>query len=140
MVIPARCGHLEIEVPPGCYRINAVWGFRFLGGIYYVNHFTDSAVVQACCGHETCVTLFAPTAHRCGVIFLRAIRDLANQNAIAPDLAKRAEQVLGEVVKAIPEPINAFELGHLDEIEKLVEEQEREEQRKAKGEGKEAKG
>lgn len=133
VVIPAKCGHLEIEVPPGCYRINAVWGFRFLGGIYYVNHFTDSTVVQACCGEETCLTLFAPTAHRCGVILLRALMDLQKQNAIKPELAKKAQEVLGEVIKAIPQPIRGFELDHLDEIDKLVEEQDR----KAAAEGKE---
>jgi hypothetical protein len=26
VVLPARCGHLEVEVPPGCYTISAVCG------------------------------------------------------------------------------------------------------------------
>lgn len=121
VVMPAKCGHLEVDVPPGCYTINAVWGFRFLGGVYYVNHFTDHAIVQACCGQEICVTLYTPTAHRCGVIFLRALHDLQKQNVIKPDLVKRAEEVITEIVKSIPQPKNQFELGHLDEIEKIVE-------------------
>ncbi|MGH9878722.1 MAG: hypothetical protein ACRD5H_13885 [Nitrososphaerales archaeon] len=129
VVMAARCGHLEVDVPPGCYAINAVWGFRFLGGIYYVNHFTDHAILQASCGQEVCVNLYAPTAHRCGVILLRAVQDLQRQNAIKPDLAKRAQEVLNELVRAIPAPVNEFELGHLDEIDRLVEEQERDSER-----------
>lgn len=124
VVIPARCGHLEIDVPPGCYRINAVWSFSFLGGIFYVNHFTDSAVVQACCDGHVCVTLFNPSTHRCGQIYLRAIKDVLDQNAVPANIAQEAEKAINNLLQYLPRPVRGFELDHLDEIEKLVREQE----------------
>lgn len=124
VVLPAPCGHLEIEVPPGCYRIIAVWSFSILGGIYYVNHFTDSAVVQACCGEHVCVTLFNPSIHRCGTIFLRAVQDIVLQKGADPEAARAVEQAVNKFLGALPPPPRGFELDHLDEIEKLVREQE----------------
>src|SRR5262245_43268332 len=43
--IPARCGHLDIEIPPGCYIVGAVenpQGIPPLG-----NHLTHVAIVRA---------------------------------------------------------------------------------------------
>jgi len=38
VAIPARCGHLEIELPPGCYTLLAAWSFAVgPGGIIYEN-------------------------------------------------------------------------------------------------------
>jgi hypothetical protein len=125
VVIPARCGHLEIEVPPGCYRINAVWSFAFAGGVFYVNHFTDSAIVCACCDDHVCVKLFNPSVHRCGVIFLRAVRDMLEQKAVKPDVARAVETAVGNFLQFIPPPVKGFELPLLDEMEKLVREQEK---------------
>jgi hypothetical protein len=125
VVIPARCGHLEIEVPPGCYRINAVWGFSFAGGAYYVNHFTDSTIVHACCGEHVCVKLFNPSIHRCGVIFLRAVRDMVLQKAVKPEVAREVEGAVGRLLQFIPPPLKGFEIPLLDEMEKLVLEQEK---------------
>jgi hypothetical protein len=120
-VLPARCGHLEIEVPPGCYRINAVWNFwEIRPGVYAANHFTDSAIACAHCGELTCVKLFNPSAHRCGFIYLLAVRDLAAQKAIAPDLAERAEAVVHEINQQLGRPRKLFELGHMEDFEKLV--------------------
>jgi len=126
VVLPAKCGHLEVEVPPGCYYIKAVWGFRLVGGIYYVNHFTDAAIVQARCNETTCVKLFNPSVHRCGIIYLHAIRDLVKQKAIPVEVAKKAEAAIEEVLKNVPKPAKAFELGHIDELERLVKAQEKE--------------
>ena len=124
VVLPAPCGHLEVDVPPGCYRIIAVWSFSILGGIYYVNHFTDSAVVQACCDEHVCVTLFNPSIHRCGTIFVRAVRDLVAQDGVDRQLADGVERAVDNLLAALPPPPGTFELAHLDEIEKLVREQE----------------
>src|SRR3990170_8539098 len=68
--LPAKCGHLEVEVPPGCYLVNAVWGYwTDPQGVIHGNHFTHNAVIQACCDETTCATLFAPVNHTCGIIF-----------------------------------------------------------------------
>ncbi len=125
VILPAKCGHLEVEVPPGCYYLKAVWSFSILGGLIHVNHFTDAAIVQACCGQTVCVKLFNPSVHRCGIILLRAIRNLVQQKAVKPELAKQHEAALNAVLALIPKPVKGFELDHLDEIEKLVKEQEK---------------
>ena len=133
VVLPAKCGHLEVEVPPGCYYLKAVWSFRFFGGIFYVNHFTDAAIVQAVCDQTACVKLFNPSIHRCGIIVLRAVRDLVLQKAIKPEVARQYEAALNAVLANVPRPMKGFELDHLDEIEKLVKEQESEQERKEPG-------
>ena len=98
VVLPARCGHLEVDVPPGCYYIKAVWGYRQVGpGVYRANHFTDAAIIQACCEQTTCVKLFNPSIHRCGFIYALALRDLAAQKLIDPALAERAERLAKQV-------------------------------------------
>jgi len=124
VVLPAPCGHLEVEVPPGCYYIKAVWSFVFAGGVFHVNHFTDAAIVQACCDKPVCVTLFTPTVHRCGIIVTRAIKDLVQQKVVKPELARQHEAALNAVLATVPRPVKGFELDILDEIEKLVKEQE----------------
>lgn len=122
VVMPARCGHLEVKVPPGCYRVIAVWGFTIVnpGFVYRVNHFTDSAIVTACCEETECVKLFNPSAHRCGFIYVRALRDLVNQEVIDREEADQVERAVGEINKRLGEPEKLFELGHLDEIEEGV--------------------
>lgn len=122
VVLPAKCGHLEVEVPPGCYYIKAVWSFSFQGGIFYVNHFTDAAIVQACCEQHVCVKLFNPSIHRCGTIILRAVRDMVLQKVVKQDTAGKHEALMQELLKEVPAPKKLFELGHLDEIEKRVRE------------------
>lgn len=124
VVLPARCGHLEVMVPPGCYYIKAVWSFSVFGGIYHVNHFTDAAIVTACCEQTVCVKLFNPSVHRCGTIVVRAIRNLVKQKAVKPELARQHELALEAALANIPRPMKGFELDHLDEIEKMVRAQE----------------
>ncbi|UCG26031.1 MAG: hypothetical protein JSW55_08625 [Chloroflexota bacterium] len=130
-VIPAPCGHLEIEVPPGCYYINAVWGFTVVGpGVYQANHFTHSAIVTASCEETACVKLFNPSAHRCGRIYVQALRDLVAQDAIAPELAGQVEEAVAAINQQLGQPVRLFELGHEDEIERLVKKQEGKQKRK----------
>jgi hypothetical protein len=130
VVIPAFHGHVEIEVPPGCYYLKAVWSFSILGGIFHVNHFTDAAIVMACHDQTACVKLFNPSVHRCGLIILRAIKDLVQQKVIKPEVARQHEIALNNILAFVPRPGKGFELDHLDEIEKLVREQEGKPERK----------
>ena len=116
-VIPAPCGHRHIRVPPGCYRINAVWSFSVGNGVYYV---TDSAIVQACCDNHQCVTLFNPSAHRCGRIFLAAINDAVLQEAVPKEAARAAQDGIEQVLRHIQRPIRGFELDNMEEFEKRI--------------------
>lgn len=130
-VIPAPNGHLEVEVPPGCYYVKAVWSYVLIPDVgYRVNHFTDATIVQAVCDKTTCVKLFNPSAHRCGYIYIKALIDLQKQKVIKPDMAERAIEGIRKVLEALPRPINKFELGHEEEIERLIREHSKEEKRK----------
>lgn len=129
-VQPAKCGHLEIEVPPGCYRINAVWGFKLVGrDTYRANHFTDSTLVTACCEQTACVKLFNPNVHRCGYIYALAVRDLVNQKVINPELGRQLEDVVREINERAGRPERQFEQG----IEKDIDNFLAEEAQKGKG-------
>lgn len=123
LLIPAPCAHVEVEVPPGCYYIKAVWGFSVIvpGFKYRVNHFTDAAIVQVCCHQSVCVKLFNPSAHRCGTIIVRAVRDLLKQKAIKAETARKVNEAIDELLKQLPEPAKKFELGHLKEIDESVQ-------------------
>ena len=80
IVIPAKYGMANIRVPPGCYKVGAVWSyFELPNGNYQANHFTDSALVNVGCGEVKCIKLFNPTLHTCGPIFNDAVNDTRNQ-------------------------------------------------------------
>jgi hypothetical protein len=121
LVLHAPCGHLEVELPPGCYRLNAVWGYYQQGETYWGNHFTDSVIVQAGCDEHVCVKLFNPSIHRCGQIFKRAVMDMIKQKTPGLELANTHIQSLNELLKILPPPVKKFELAYLDEIDELVQ-------------------
>lgn len=117
----AKCGHLETEVPPGCYLVNAVWGYWIdPRGVIHGNHFTHNAVARACCDETICLTLFNPTDHTCGVIFQLAARDLVAQDILPKNVAERLNAAINEALKYMPRPVKEFELGILEELDELA--------------------
>jgi hypothetical protein len=123
-VIPARCGHLELELPPGIYTVLGVWSFGVGGGHIYGNHFTDHAIAQVCCGEHTCVTLYTPTAHRCGVLFDVALdvlqRHGRGEGGPPAELVDRAREAIRGVLEHLPQPARPFEIGNRDELMKAL--------------------
>ena len=70
--IPAKCGHLDVAIPPGCYTVFASRTAK--GHVHppwqpFGNHLTHVQVVRANCGDHVCVTLFQPSGHYCGTWF-----------------------------------------------------------------------
>lgn len=100
--IPARCGHLELEIPVGCYVVGAVEnpsGIPPLG-----NHLTHIAIVRADCGKDYCVTLFDPTFHQCAQWFGTALNDHITTQALpknAADAARTAAQAVKNLAAQI---------------------------------------
>ena len=78
--VPAKCGHVELELPPGCYVIRASSHTWWTNGVLYGNWATDRAVVQACCGQEHCVTLYAPSAQACWIPLFAVVFRALSQN------------------------------------------------------------
>jgi hypothetical protein len=58
--------------------------------------------VTVCCDQEVCVTLFSPTAHNCGIGFLRVLEQLAARQ-IMPAEAKRAMEAMQVVINKLPQ-------------------------------------
>lgn len=129
VVMQAPCGHLEVDIPPGCYYIKAVWGFTTVvpGLVYRVNHFTDAAIITACCEQPVCVKLFNPSVHRCGYIYVKALEDMAKRDDLGQEVVDRAREVAQAVAErgGQEEVANRFEMAHEEEIARLVAEQEK---------------
>ncbi len=111
----APCGHLEVEVPPGCYYIRAVAGYNISSdGTFIGNLFTDAAIVTVCCDSHVCVTLFTPSVHRCGPLYSLALGDMAEAGHAA-GLVDKAVAIVEKATGGGGHP--KFELAYLDEIE-----------------------
>jgi hypothetical protein len=109
--LPAKCGHLEVAIPPGCYTVFARWTPRQKVHPPYQpfgNHLTHVQVVRLNCGDHVCVTLFQPSLHYCGTWFAYAIRQnqaVFEQTKIDAKAARTAADTVQEFVGQIePDP------------------------------------
>jgi len=106
--LPTKCGHLEVEIPPGCYIVVATWspGAATTAPTTLGNHISHLQIVRANCGDHVCVTLFPPTLHFCGVWWLVALREAtAVRGALAPNAQKHAQEAVRAAeafLKALP--------------------------------------
>jgi hypothetical protein len=104
--LPTKCGHLDVEIPPGCYMVCATWS---PGGGATVptslgNHISHLSIIRANCGDHVCVTLFPPTFHWCGIWWLIALRENASvlQREGGAELARNAENAVTELLAKVP--------------------------------------
>jgi hypothetical protein len=91
--LQANCGHLEVDVPPGCYAVFAGHSPKGAGVPPFGNRITHVQVVRANCGDHVCVTLFSPTMWYCGTWFAEAVHTqlpVLQAAKINIDLAQRA--------------------------------------------------
>ncbi|BAP58045.1 hypothetical protein THII_3748 [Thioploca ingrica] len=118
--IPAYNGHVEIQVPPGCYVLSASMHTWYLNGVLLGNWYTHNAIIQACCGEDTCVTLYAPTKEACGwPLFEFVIPLLMQHQAINRDQATRAIEAMRAIFK--PEAASTFEQGQFGTLRSAFE-------------------
>ena len=117
--LPAKCGHLEVEIPPGCYSVFASHNPQGGGIPPFGNRLTHIQVVRANCGDHVCVTLFAPMMKQCGSWFAYAVKtQLAGLRAgkIDAELANAAvKAVEAFVAKLPPDPVAENMLKAVDE-------------------------
>ena len=115
--LPADCGHLEIEVPPGRYILRAAegmwWAPRIPG-----NHWTDHGVVTVGCGQTVCVTLFAPSAHGCGFGWIHVLEGLRASQMIPGDLAEDAIKANRAVIERVAR--SNFDIATQDTLVQLL--------------------
>lgn len=104
--LPAKCGHLQVDIPPGCYT---VFASHNPGGIPpFGNLLTHVQVVRLNCGDHACVTLFAPGLHYCATWFKVAVEqqiEALGQNNVDAKLARETVAAVENfIAKLAPEP------------------------------------
>jgi hypothetical protein len=112
-LLEAKNGHLEVDVPPGCYYIRAA-------SIHCENAYSDSAIVRVNCGDVACVTLLLPSLRRCIEALNVALRLPRTLELIPPELVRPLQDHLTRVTERLPTPIHGFELPHINETVKLL--------------------
>lgn len=103
--IPAKCGHLQVEVPPGCYAVFAGHSPRGAGVPPFGNRLTHIQVVRVNCGDHACVTLFSPTMWYCGTWFAHAVAtqmEALQAAKVDPKLATEAVRAVRALLEKLP--------------------------------------
>jgi len=120
--IPARCGHVEVELPPGCYIVSAAKSFAVAPPFLYLNYITHFAMVQVRCDEKACVKLYAPTYHMCWRFIFLGTQALAQHQAIPREKADRLLAALNDVIPHVPKTEQDSNLERLfEELPKLPE-------------------
>jgi len=116
--IPARCGHVEFTLPPGCYIVWAALSVAILPPFLYANYITHFAFAHVDCDEDGCVHLYAPSYKKCWRAFLLATRLIAEQKGFPADLVKQIDQftAIGERLAG-----HAEAAGGDDEFDRQVE-------------------
>jgi hypothetical protein len=103
--LEAKCGHLEVNVPPGCYAVFAGHSPKPSAPHPFGNRLTHVSVVRVNCGDHACVTLFSPTMWFCGNWFAHAVQTQTaalEQAKIDPKLATNAVQAVRALLEKLP--------------------------------------
>ncbi|HEY6968709.1 MAG TPA: kelch repeat-containing protein [Candidatus Angelobacter sp.] len=117
--VPTRDGHVEIELPPGCYVVRASLHTWFEDGRLFGNWATERAIVQVCCGEHVCTTLYAPTAHACHILLFDIVYPLLLKRGLLDRKVEDAIKILGSALKL--EGASHFEQGEARTLRGLRE-------------------
>ncbi len=122
--IPTRDGHVEIELPPGCYSVRASMHTWFSNGVIYGNWATDRAIVTACCGDDVCTMLYAPSRIACWVPLFEFVIPLLVRNRVLKqgEEATRAAEALNNALKG---EMSAFEQEELNTLRRAFAQMEK---------------
>jgi len=100
--LPFECGHLEVEVPPGCYWVIADWTTPLPGYIHF-NYSTHVGIVEVGCDQTACVKLFNPSIRLCWDWFILGMRMVAlHGGADMNRVDEVANLVEGELLRDAP--------------------------------------
>jgi hypothetical protein len=112
-MIPTRDGHVEIELPPGCYMVVGSMHTWFVNGVLHGNWATDRAIVTACCGEDACVRLYASSMQPCNVIFHEFVIPMLIQNKV---IGRQEGEAVMRAMRGLfkPEQLSDFDRGQLE--------------------------
>jgi hypothetical protein len=100
--LPFECGHLEVELPPGCYWAMAGWTAPNPGFIHF-NYVTHVGIAEVSCDQVACVKLFNPSARLCWNWALLGLRMLAIHGGVDPNRVEEvADIVESELLRDAP--------------------------------------
>jgi hypothetical protein len=123
--IPARCGHVEIELPPGCYIVSGAKSFAVAPPFLYLNYITHFSMVEVGCDEKACVHLYAPTYRLCWRFLFFATQVLAQLQGIPREKTERLTAALNDVLPHVPATAQDAELERLfEEVPKMREPEE----------------
>lgn len=91
--LPYRCGHLEVEVPPGCYWVVA-GSVNPGSGYIHLNYTTHVGIVQVGCDEVGCVKLYNPSIRLCWNWFLVGAKVLAAQGQFDRQVVDQIEKIV----------------------------------------------
>lgn len=102
--LPFRCGHLEAELPPGCYWVvvGAVYPKK---GYIHFNKTTHVGIAQVGCDQSACVKLYNPSLWLCWKWFRTGLHALAEagDDLVDPEEIRRLEnRVERRILRKIP--------------------------------------
>lgn len=91
--LPFRCGHLEVELPPGCYWVVA-GSVSPSSGFIHLNYTTHVGIVQVGCDETACVKLYNPSIRLCWNWFRVGMRALAAQGELDRGQVEEVEKLV----------------------------------------------
>ena len=100
--IPARCGHVEIRLPPGCYTVTAALSVAIRPPFVYANYNTHVGFANVDCREHACVHLYSPTYRYCLKFTLLATQMLAKFQAVPQDQADELTRAINAMVENLP--------------------------------------
>lgn len=103
--LPSRCGHVEFEVPPGCYWVLAGSVSAPREDALSFNGTTHVGIVQAACDCTVCVKLFNPTFRICWRWFREGLDRQAQGGRVSPDEVRQVDEIVeGLLARFDPTP------------------------------------
>lgn len=126
--LPFRCGHLEVELPPGCYWVTAGYVGQPGGGFIHFNYTTHVGIVQVGCDETACVKLYNPTIRLCWNWFFAGLKALSavRGSGITAAQVRQVEEVGRRVLAKAPVlPMEETLEQVLDELVKPPKRQQR---------------
>lgn len=97
--LPLICGHLQVEVPPGCYWVIAAGSVSDpKGKPIHLNYTTHVGIVQVGCDETACVKLYNPTLRLCWNWFRVGLQISAQKGQIDLEGLKQVETLVEETL------------------------------------------
>lgn len=113
--LDAKCGHLEIEIPPGCYVVHALQWFWLPGSQFPFFRSTHFALVMVECDASACVHLYFPTVRQTTHQSVNVGRLLAEEGGVPREKAQQLAAAASSLLEHLPKT------GHDEALERAAQ-------------------